>query len=107
MQVVRPLHQSLHKKKDQAWQRDVKMQETPYQVIMGGGGAAALAVEKGASSWLSVIPRKDMDYTLYKMELRDVIHLRYEWQINDIPSVYVQCWSCYEMHTRGLYYPMV
>ena len=36
MQVVRPLHQSLHKKKDEAWQRDVKMQETPYKVILGG-----------------------------------------------------------------------
>ena len=40
--------------------------------------AADLAMEKGASSWLTVIPLKDMDYTLNKREFRDAVHLRYD-----------------------------
>ena len=47
--------------------------------------AAELAAEKGASHWLTVIPVKDMNCTLNKREFRDAIHLRYDWNINDIP----------------------
>ena len=48
--------------------------------------AADLAAEKGASSWLTVIPVKDVDFTLNKREFKDAIHLRYDWQISDTPS---------------------
>ena len=48
--------------------------------------AADLAAEKGASSWLTVVPVKDVDFTLNKREFRDAIHLRYDWQIIDPPS---------------------
>ena len=34
--------------------------------------------EKGASCWLSVIPLKEMNFTLNKKEFRDAIKLRYE-----------------------------
>ena len=43
--------------------------------------------EKGASSWLSVIPLKEMNYTLNKREFRDAMKLRYGWEFNDIPTV--------------------
>ena len=38
--------------------------------------AADPAAEKGASSWLTVIPVKDVDLTLNKKEFKDAIHLR-------------------------------
>ena len=42
--------------------------------------AADLAMKKGVSSWLTVIPLKDMVYTLNKREFRDSVALRYDWQ---------------------------
>ena len=45
------------------------------------------AAEKGASSWLTVIPVKKMDLNLNKREFKDAVHLRYDWQINDVPNV--------------------
>ena len=47
---------------------------------------ADLATEKGASSWLTFIPVKHVDFTLTKREFKDAIHLRYDWQISDTPS---------------------
>ena len=49
--------------------------------------AVDLACEKGASSWLSVFPLKDMDFDLNKREFRDAVRLRYDWPIPDNPSV--------------------
>ena len=51
--------------------------------------AVDLACEKGASSWLTAIPLKDMNFDLSKRELRDVLRLRYDWAIPDSPSVCV------------------
>ena len=51
--------------------------------------------EKGASSWLSVIPLKEMSFTLNKREFRDAIKLRYGWEFNDIPTVCV-CGDLFE-----------
>ena len=48
--------------------------------------AADLAAEKGASSWLTVIPLIDMNFTLNKREFKDAVHLRDDWQIADTPS---------------------
>ena len=47
---------------------------------------ADLAAEKGASSWLTFIPVKDVDFTLTKGEFKDAIHLKYDWQISETPS---------------------
>ena len=51
--------------------------------------AVDLACEKGAFSWLTVIPLKDMDFDLNKREFRDAVRLRYDWPIPDNPSVCV------------------
>ena len=48
--------------------------------------AAVLATEKGASSWLTVTPLKDMNFSLNKREFRDAVHLRYDWHIADTPT---------------------
>ena len=45
----------------------------------------SLATEKGSSSWLTVIRLKELDYNLNKMEFRDAIMLRYNWEITDTP----------------------
>ena len=47
--------------------------------------AVELAAEKGSSSWLTVIPLKDLDYNLNKKEFRDAIILRYDWEITYTP----------------------
>ena len=49
--------------------------------------AIDLSREKGASSWLTVIPCKDMAFDLNKREFRDAIRLRYDWPIPNSPSV--------------------
>ena len=40
--------------------------------------AVDLAAEKGASSWLTVIPVKEMDLNLSKREFKDAAHLSYD-----------------------------
>ena len=51
--------------------------------------ATDLATEKGASNWLTVLPLKDMGYNLNKGEFRDAVKLRYDWEIDDKPTVCV------------------
>ena len=45
-----------------------------------------MACEKGASSWLQVLPIKDQGFCLNKGEFRDALLLRYNKTINDLPS---------------------
>lgn len=47
---------------------------------------ANFALEKGTSSWLTVIPARDVDFTPNKRESKDAIHLRYDWQMSDTLS---------------------
>ena len=47
--------------------------------------AVELAIEKGSSNWLTVIPLKELNYNLNKKEFRDAIKLRYDWEITDTP----------------------
>ena len=51
--------------------------------------AMELSQEKGSSSWLNVIPLKEMGFDLSKREFRDALHLRYDWSIPDKPAVCV------------------
>ena len=44
------------------------------------------ASEKGASTWLAVIPMLEMGFTLNKREFRDGLKLRYDWPFKDNPS---------------------
>ena len=48
--------------------------------------ALDLAAEKGASTWLTVIPPKEMGFNLNKREFKDALRLRYNWPFSDIPS---------------------
>ena len=51
--------------------------------------AVDLATQKGASSWLTVLPIRDMSFDLNKSEFRDAVKLRYDWEVPDTPSVCV------------------
>ena len=51
--------------------------------------AMELSQEKGSTSWLNVIPLKEMGFYLNKREFRDALHLRYDWSILDKPAVCV------------------
>ena len=48
--------------------------------------ALDLAAEKGASTWLTVLPLKNMGFDLSKREFRDALRLRYNWPLDDMPS---------------------
>ena len=51
--------------------------------------AVDLATQKGASSWLTVLPIRDMNFDLNNSEFRDAVKLRYDWDVPDTPSVCV------------------
>ena len=51
--------------------------------------AVDLAKEKGASSWFTVLPIEEFGFSLHKGAFRDVVALRYGWQLPNLPSVYV------------------
>ena len=44
-----------------------------------------LAKERGASSWLSVLPLSDQGFHLNKGEFQDALCLRYGWDLSNIP----------------------
>ena len=48
-----------------------------------------VASEKGSSMWLTVLPLKEQGFNLNKKEFRDAVKLRYDWPIDDIPSICV------------------
>ena len=45
-----------------------------------------LAMEKGASSWLSVLPLDDHNFSLHKGAFKDAICLRYGWKLPNTPT---------------------
>ena len=45
-----------------------------------------MAQEKGASSWLTSLPLKEMGFSLTKQEFRDAIALRYSLPIENLPT---------------------
>ena len=51
--------------------------------------AVELALDKEASNWLTVIPGKEMSFNLNKKEFRDAINLRFDWEITDIPAIFI------------------
>ena len=44
------------------------------------------ASEKGACSWLTVLPIQEFGFCLYKQAFRDALCVRYEWQLERLPS---------------------
>ncbi|XP_048581994.1 uncharacterized protein LOC125561752 [Nematostella vectensis] len=51
--------------------------------------AVDLATQEGASSWLTVLPLREMSFDLNKREFRDALGLRYDWEIPETQSICV------------------
>ena len=49
--------------------------------------AGEIASKKGSSNWLTVIPIDEMGFTLNKGEFRDILKLKYDWEIADKSSI--------------------
>jgi len=43
-------------------------------------------MEKGASSWLSALPTKAIEYALNKQEFTDAVCMRHGWKVKGIPT---------------------
>jgi len=72
--AIRTIQQSALKEKDERLRRELEdVKNSPPQRTKR---AVDLATEKGASSMLTVIPIKDMDFNLNKGEFRDGFRLR-------------------------------
>ena len=71
-------------KADSAW-RD--LESVTRSLPLKTQRAVEFIKEKGVSSWLSVIPLKEINFTLNKREFRDAIKLRYGLEFNDMPMV--------------------
>ena len=84
---VRKLMHAVRKERDDDLKR--KLEELKVSLPAKTQRAVDLACEKGASSWLTAIPLKDMNFDLSKREFRDALRLRYDWPIPDSPSVCV------------------
>ena len=63
-----------------------------------------LAKEKGASSWLSVLPLDDHNFSLHKGMFRDAICLQYGWKLPNTPTKY-NCGSAFSTN-HAMIYPM-
>ena len=70
--AIRTLQQCNRRDKDARLRED--LEEVKNALPEQTKRAADLAAEKGASCWLTVIPVKDMDFTLNKREFKDAIH---------------------------------
>ena len=69
-------------------QRNEKQADTVYnQLPPQLKRQVALAKERGASSWLSVLPLSDQGFHLHKGEFRDAICLRYGWTLPNTPRL--------------------
>ena len=84
---VRRLMHAVRKEKDDDLKG--KLEELKVSLLVRTRRAVDLACEKGASSWLTAIPLKDMNVDLSKLEFRDALRLRYDRPIPDSPSVCV------------------
>ena len=85
--LVKPLQQAVGSERENAPQdRTEHVREVAPQKVQR---ALDLAVEKGSSVWLTVLPLREMGFNLNKMEFRDAIKLRYDWPVDDIPSTCV------------------
>ena len=89
MLLIRSLQLTMRRERDV--RLDHKLEDLRNSLPEKTKRAVDLTAEKGASSWMTVIPVKEMDLNLNKREFKDAdaVHLRYDWQISDVPNVCV------------------
>ena len=82
MLLIRSLQLTMRRERDV--RLDHKLEDLRNSLPEKTKRAVDLTAEKGASSWMTVIPVKEMDLNLNKREFKDAVNLRYDWQINDV-----------------------
>ena len=89
MLLIRSLQLTMRRERDV--RLDHKLEDLRNSLPEKTKRAVDLTAEKCASSWMTVIPVKEMDLNLNKREFKDAdaVHLRYDWQISDVPNVCV------------------
>ena len=78
MLLMRSLQLTMRRERDV--RLDHKLEDLRNSLPVKTKRAVDLATEKGASSWMTVIPVKEMDSNLNKREFKDAdaVHLRYD-----------------------------
>ena len=84
---IKSAQQTVRKERVQEWEeRAERIRESAPPRIQR---ILDVASEKGSSVWLTALPLKEQGFNLSKRELRDAVKLRYDWRIDDIPSICV------------------
>ena len=91
--IIRDIQQEMHQVKNQYLNE--KLDEMESSISGKTLRAVDCATQKGASSWLTVLPIRDMD--LNKSEFRDNVKPRHDWEVLDTPSVCV-CEEIYHVN---------
>ena len=87
MLLIRSLQLTMRRERDV--RLDHKLEDLRNSLPEKTKRAVDLTAEKGASSWMTVIPVKEMDLNLNKREFKHAVHRRYDWQLSDVPNVRV------------------
>ena len=87
--LIRSLQLTTRRERERDVRLDNKLEDLRNSLPEKTKRAVDLAAEKGASSWLTVTPVKEMDLNLNKREFKDAVHLRYDWEISGVPNVCV------------------
>ena len=97
-QIESQVHEPPDENKMHAVQREMRQMKNRYlkekrDEVKGSISETVRAVDlatqsAGASSWLTVLPIRGMNFDLNKSKFRDAVQLRYNWEV---PAGYVLC----------------
>ena len=97
-QIESQVHEPPDENKMHAVQREMRQMKNRYlkekrDEVKGSISETVRAVDlatqsAGASSWLTVLPIRGMNFDLNKSKFRDAVKLRYDWEV---PAGYVLC----------------
>ena len=102
--LTRSLKNSIHRENRQ--RQDQQAKDIYAQLTPQLKRCVDLAVEKGSSSWLTVLPLPDHGFFLHKGEFWDAVSLRYDWELKNTPQT-CSCGAAFTIdhtmicHTRG------
>ena len=82
---IRTLQLSTRKQKDDYLSE--RLEQVKNSLPTKDKRAVELATEEGSSSWLTMIPLKELGYNLNKKEFGDAIKLLYNWEIMNTPAI--------------------
>ena len=82
---VKVLRKVLEAERDQGHRDKLKLLREEASATMRV--CLKIAVEKGASSWVSASPSYDHDTVLSKADFIDAVYIRYGWTLPNLPDI--------------------